>query len=173
VRYVLGRATAVVAAFALVLTLAMSNVGKAAAANLTRGAEPASAATAADWSVTAVPSDTESMLSPGSQPVLVEEEIVNSSPRSQVLNAVSASVTMSDGNVIDAATGESIRGCLADWFAVQTPRLTGDDRAPVSLPDEVAPGHAVTVSIPLSMVDSGSRQDACRGGRIQVSTSVG
>ncbi|MBV9411057.1 MAG: hypothetical protein JO148_05635 [Acidimicrobiia bacterium] len=171
-RYVVARAAVVMAAFTLVFTLAMSNVGQAAAANLSHAAGGTSSDGAAGWSLLRIDPGVSSGMWPGSAPVELQNEVINRSSQPETLSGVGAAVNSSQGDAIDESTGLPIAGCSADWFAVQTSVTINDGAKWLSLPVQVAPGQAVTANVAVSIVESGTRQDACRGRDIRVTTSA-
>jgi hypothetical protein len=82
--------------------------------------------------------------------------VTNPTGAKERLSAVTASIRTTGGDVQNAA-GAEIHGCRASWFGVSV------EHASRSLPAVVPPGDAYTAKIALTMRDSATNQDACRG----------
>ena len=83
------------------------------------------------------------------------------------LSWVTASVPATRGGDAETASGGDIRGCRATWFAVVV------DRANRSLPAQLAPGATYRGRVELTMRNSGTNQNACRGAAPAVSVTAG
>jgi hypothetical protein len=92
--------------------------------------------------------------------------ITNSGQARQRLSRIAASVPVAHGNV-QTAGGSEIRGCRASWFSVVV------DRANRPLPVQLAPGASYRGKVELTMRESSSNQDACRGAAPAVSVTAG
>jgi hypothetical protein len=82
--------------------------------------------------------------------------VTNDSRGKQRLSAVTASIRTTGGDVQNVAGGE-IRGCRASWFGVSV------EHASRSLPAVIPPGDAYTAKIALTMRNTATNQNACRG----------
>ncbi len=82
--------------------------------------------------------------------------VTNGTHAKQRLSAVTASIRTTGGEVQNAA-GAEIRGCRASWFGVSV------EHASRSLPAVVPPGDSYRAKIALTMRDSTTNQNACRG----------
>ena len=88
---------------------------------------------------------------------LIPFVVTNGSRARQRLSRTVASVSETGGGDAQTAAGADIRGCRATWFAVVV------DHADRPLPLELAPGASYRGRIELTMRDSGTNQDACKG----------
>ena len=92
--------------------------------------------------------------------------VTNAGQARQRLSRVLASVPATSGGDARTAAGGDIRGCRATWFAVVVDRA---DRTP---PVQLAPGASYRVRVELTMRDSGTNQNACRGAAPAVSLAA-
>jgi hypothetical protein len=83
--------------------------------------------------------------------------VTNAAHARERLARVVASVPATRGGDARTAGGADIRGCRAKWFTVVV------DRTNRPLPARLAPGASYRGKIKLTMRDSGTNQDACRG----------
>lgn len=83
------------------------------------------------------------------------------------LSRVAASVPATRGGDAETAAGGDIRGCRANWFAVVV------DRANRALPAQLARGATYRGKVELTMRNSGTNQNACRGAAPAVSVTAG
>ena len=88
---------------------------------------------------------------------LIPFVVTNASRARQRLNRTVASVPETGGGDAQTAAGADIRGCRATWFAVVV------DHADRPLPLELAPGASYRGKVELTMRDSRTDQDACKG----------
>ena len=88
---------------------------------------------------------------------LIPFVVTNASRAKQRLSRTVAAVPESGGGDAQTAAGADIRGCRATWFAVVV------DHADRPLPVELAPGASYRGKVELTMRDSGTNQDACKG----------
>jgi hypothetical protein len=93
--------------------------------------------------------------------------VTNAGQARHRLSRVVASVPATRGGDAETAAGGDIRGCRANWFAVVV------DRANRSLPVLLAPGASYRGRVELTMRNSGTNQNACRGAEPAVSVTVG
>jgi len=93
--------------------------------------------------------------------------VTNAGHTRQRLNRVVALVLATRGGDARTAGGADIRGCRAKWFTVVV------DRANRPLPARLAPGASYRGRVKLTMRDSGTDQDACRGAAPAVSITAG
>jgi hypothetical protein len=92
--------------------------------------------------------------------------ITNAGRARQAVGRVVASVPAAADGDARTAAGADIRGCRAKWFTVVI------DRADRPLPAALAPGAAYRGKVGLSMGDSGTNQNGCRGAAPAVTVSV-
>jgi hypothetical protein len=83
------------------------------------------------------------------------------------LSQVVASIPATRGGDAETAAGGDIRGCRANWFAVVV------DRGDRSLPVQLAPGATYRGKVELTMRDTGTNQNACRGAAPAFSVTAG
>ena len=83
--------------------------------------------------------------------------VTNASHAGQRLNRTVASVPETGGGDAHTAAGADIRGCRATWFAVVV------DHADRPLPLELGARASYRGKVELTMRDSGTNQDACKG----------
>ena len=81
--------------------------------------------------------------------------------------ALAVSVPATRGGDARTAGGADIHGCRAKWFTVVV------DRANRPLPARLVPGASYRGKVELTMRDSGTNQDACRGAAPAVSITAG
>jgi hypothetical protein len=93
--------------------------------------------------------------------------VTNAGQSRQRLSRVRASVPAARGGDVLTAAGADIRGCRANWFTVVV------DRADRALPVRLAPGASYRRKVELSLRDSATNQDACRGAAPAVSVTAG
>jgi hypothetical protein len=98
---------------------------------------------------------------------LLSFTVTNTAHARQRLSSVVASVPSTAGGDARTSAGGDIRGCRARWFTVVL------DRADRPLPAALAPGRSYQGKIELSMRDSGTDQDACRGAAPAVAVTAG
>jgi hypothetical protein len=83
--------------------------------------------------------------------------VTNTAGTGQRLTSITASIAKAPNGDAETADGADIPGCQASWFNISTPA-----RGRV-LPARIEPHHSYTGRIVLTMQDSGTNQDACRG----------
>jgi hypothetical protein len=88
---------------------------------------------------------------------LIPFTVSNTGHAKQRLSRIVASVPAAGGGDAQTAAGGAIRGCRAGWFTVVV------DRADRQLPLELAPGASYRGKVELTMRDSATNQNACRG----------
>jgi hypothetical protein len=93
--------------------------------------------------------------------------VTNAGRAKQRLTRVAASVAATGGGDAQTAGGAAIRGCRANWFSVAV------DRGGRPLPLQVAPGTSYRGKVGLTMRDSGTNQNACRGAAPAVTITAG
>ena len=92
--------------------------------------------------------------------------VANVGHAKQRLNRIVASVAAASDGDAETAAGVDIRGCRATWFPVVVDRA---DRPP---PLELAPAASYHGKVELTMRDSGTNQNACRGASPAVSIAA-
>lgn len=92
--------------------------------------------------------------------------ITNAGRARQRVGRVVASVPAAADGDARTAAGTDIRGCHATWFTVVI------DRANRPLPAALAPGAAYRGKVGLSMRDSDTNQNGCRGAAPAVTVNV-
>ncbi len=98
---------------------------------------------------------------------LLSFTVTNAARARHRLSWVDASVPATRGGDAETAAGGDIRGCRANWFAVVV------DRANRALPAQLAPGATYRGKVELTMRNSGTNQNACRGAAPAVSVTAG
>ena len=97
---------------------------------------------------------------------LIPFMVTNASHAGQRLNRAVASIPETAGGDAQTAAGADIRGCRASWFAVVV------DHADRPLPLELAAGASYRGKVDLTMRDSGTNQDACKGASPAISVTA-
>jgi hypothetical protein len=90
--------------------------------------------------------------------------VANNGATEQTLHSVTVSIPTAASGDAETAAGTDIPGCRASWLTAS---------AADGLPVAVAVGWSYTGTVELSMVDSGSSQDACWGAAPAVTVSAG
>jgi len=98
---------------------------------------------------------------------LLSFTVTNASQARHRLGRIVASLPATRGGDAETAGGGDIRGCRASWFAVVV------DSANRDLPVQLAPGATYRGRVQLTMRNSGTNQNACRGAAPAVSVSAG
>lgn len=98
-----------------------------------------------------------SALYPGAPGERLAFTVTNAGRGIQRLGWVRASIAAAGNGDAETAARADIRGCRASWFRVAV------DRGGRSLPAPVAPGASYRGTTQVTMRDSGTNQDACRG----------
>jgi len=93
--------------------------------------------------------------------------VTNAGQARQRLTRVVALIPATRGGDARTAGGADIRGCRVKWFTVVV------DRADRPLPVRLSPGASYRGRVELTMRDSGTNQDACRGAAPAVSITAG
>lgn len=83
--------------------------------------------------------------------------VTNAGRARQRLSRVTASVRAAVGGDAQTVAGRDIRGCRANWFTAVI------DRADRPVPLQLAPGASYRGKVKLTMRDSGTNQNVCRG----------
>jgi hypothetical protein len=80
------------------------------------------------------------------------------------VTGTTATVASSGGNIVDG--GSAVSGCSASWFSAA-------NTAPTSLPQDLAGGTSSTSgTVTVTMSDSGTNQDACKGHSPQITINA-
>jgi hypothetical protein len=96
-----------------------------------------------------------SAIYPGNGTETIPYTVTNNGSGDQKLNTLAIAVDLYNGGPDAAdATGNDIPGCLASWFNASV-----DNPAPAV---DLAPSHAFTGDVTLTMSDSQTNQDACK-----------
>ena len=93
--------------------------------------------------------------------------VTNAGQAKQRLGRAVTSISATARGGARTAGGAAIGGCRADWFTVAL------DRANHPLPVQLAPGASYRGTIELSMRDSGTNQDACKGASPAIAVAAG
>jgi hypothetical protein len=117
------------------------------------------------WSTT-VAAGLPSTLAPGATEQ-IRFVVTNGSQDTKPLNSVTAAIpTEADGDA-ETIGRVDIPGCLARWFTASV------DASDPALPPQVTAGASYAGRVNLTMRDSGTDQDACRGAAPAVSVTAG
>ena len=106
-------------------------------------------------------------LYPGAPGERLAFTVTNAGHGTQRPGWVRALIAAAGNGDAETATGVDIRGCRASWFRVTV------DHGGGSLPARVAPGTSYRGAAQLTMRDSGTNQDACRGAAPAVTIAGG
>jgi hypothetical protein len=156
-------------ALAFLLTLAVTALAVSTSAFAVGGG---SGSSAASWGVSLGPGTWSGKLTALYPGVRGDAErfaftVSNAGHARQRLTRVVATVPATRGGDARTAGGADIRGCRVKWFTVVV------DRADRPLPTRLAPGAYYRGKVELTMRDSGTNQDACRGAAPGVTITVG
>jgi hypothetical protein len=136
-----------------VLSLAVAGAAFAYFTSTGSGTGSASVGSATSWTVTVSPA-TGGPLYPGAGSQNLAYTVTNAGSGHQSLNATTASVASSGGNITH--NGSAVAGCSAAWFTAVN--------NPPALPQNLAGGATSTPgSVTVTMADSGTDQNACQG----------
>lgn len=147
--------TFVVAATTLIAVLVLATTALAALGSDTSGG---------GWSTT-VAAAVPSTLAPGATEQ-IPFVVTNGSHDTRPLSSLTASIPTEPSGDAETAGRVDIPGCLARWFTALI------DPANAALPPQVTPGASYAGRIALTMRDSGTDQDACRGAAPAVSVTA-
>lgn len=106
-------------------------------------------------------------LYPGASGEQLAFTVTNAGRGIQRLGWVRASIAAAGNGDAETAGGADITGCRASWFRIAV------DHGGRSLPVPVAPGASYRAAAQLTMRDSGTNQDACRGAAPAVTVGGG
>jgi hypothetical protein len=113
---------------------------------------------------------------PGTGNMMFAVIVTNTATSSVNLDAVTATIEATGGNIYNQATSSVATGCLASWFTL-TPSATwliygGQETLPHSLTANGGNAFTATGTIDLTMQESGTNQSVCEGVVPQISVSA-
>jgi hypothetical protein len=151
-----------VAALSVIAVLAVAGGAYAYFSSNGSGTGSATVGTATNFTVTAQAA-TGSMY-PGAGSSTFTYVVNNPGTGAENVTGTTATVASSGGNILDGGT--PVSGCSASWF-------TASNTAPTGLPQDLAGGTSSTSgSVTVTMSDSGTNQDACKGHSPQITISA-
>jgi hypothetical protein len=116
------------------------------------------------WSTT-VAAALPSTLAPGATEQ-IPFVVTNATHDTKPLNSVTATIPTEPGGDAETIGGVDIPGCVARWFTAVV------DPANAAFPPQVTPGASYAGRIALTMRDSDTDQNACRGATPAVSVTA-
>ncbi len=154
-------------AIAAVSTVAAVGIATSAFAYFTAsgtGNGSVTVGSASDWTVDGISTSGGALL-PGSGTQIVSYKVTNPSAGHQSLSSAAVSVMHdANGNILAAADGAPVVGCMASWFPV--------DNADHALFQDYEGGASDAASASISMTNTGN-QDSCQGKAPKLVINVG
>jgi hypothetical protein len=151
-----------VAALSVIAVLALAGGAFAYFTSSGGGTGSATVGTATNFTVTAQAAS--GSMYPGGGSSTFSYVVNNPGTGAENLTGTTATVASSGGNIVD--NGTAVSGCSASWF-------TASNTAPAGLPQDLAGGTSSTSgSVTVTMSDSGTNQDACKGHSPQITISA-